>query len=229
MDGSKTHNAPETLELLKSHGIEIVILPSHTSSVTQPLDVSFFRSTKQTLRTEYARWQGWFGLEDGESDPNIERIRILSSNFRVMMNALYDSHLITSGFRLSGIWPCQPQRLLTHPQVRNDDDQKNEISSKCINYTQTLFSNADGPPQNAEKPRPRCNYSSIIPPGYEPPKKRQKTAQTPPVPVPQPVSERFPPISPEAARTPPMQSPISVNPLLMSMALNLMFQPNLRR
>ncbi len=132
MDGSSTHTAPDTIELLNRHGIYHIILPSHTSSISQPLDVSFFKSAKQKQRTFYRSWTSWYDLELNESVPNIERIRNLSTFYQAANMAYHNTGIVSKGFKLSGIWPCNPELLLEHTQVMKDEQNRENIAGRSF-------------------------------------------------------------------------------------------------
>ena len=46
LDGHSSHYDPETIRYAASHGVVILCLPPHTTHVSQPLDVSFFKPLK---------------------------------------------------------------------------------------------------------------------------------------------------------------------------------------
>jgi len=52
LDGHGSHVTLETIEQVKEFGLDMIILPSHTSHALQPLDVACFKPFKITFRKE---------------------------------------------------------------------------------------------------------------------------------------------------------------------------------
>ena len=50
LDGHGSRDNPTALELLMSHNIDVVVIPAHTSHVTQPLDCGVNRAFKARLQ-----------------------------------------------------------------------------------------------------------------------------------------------------------------------------------
>ena len=56
LDGRKSHVTLEVLLKAKSHGLDMVSLPSHTSHGLQPLDISYFRPFKYFFKAYRDAW-----------------------------------------------------------------------------------------------------------------------------------------------------------------------------
>ena len=56
LDGHKSHVTFEVLLKAKSHGLDMISLPSHTSHCLQPLDISCFRPFKESFRAHRDAW-----------------------------------------------------------------------------------------------------------------------------------------------------------------------------
>lgn len=48
-DGCRSHMSVKVLQFLKCGGVEVYVLPAHTSALTQPLDVCLFSPFKSKL------------------------------------------------------------------------------------------------------------------------------------------------------------------------------------
>lgn len=56
LDGHATHTSLEVVDLCESLGIELVLMPPHTSHALQPLDVSFFKPLKAYYNQHATAW-----------------------------------------------------------------------------------------------------------------------------------------------------------------------------
>jgi hypothetical protein len=50
LDGHDNHVTLKTIEHAQEFGLDMITLPSHTSYILQPLNVSYFKPFKTTLR-----------------------------------------------------------------------------------------------------------------------------------------------------------------------------------
>lgn len=119
VDGHTSHDNKETAEIMTKHRIHMEFLPPHTSHFSQPLDISFFRSTKQRFRYNYRRFQHHAGLPMYEEKSNIERIRILESFHQALVATGSNWTSIQDSFATAGIYPPNPSSLLQHKYVLN--------------------------------------------------------------------------------------------------------------
>ncbi len=122
LDGMDAHLKYNSLKTLKDTGIVVVALPAHTSHALQPLDLSVFSSTKEKFRQLL-------------SERTISTRRDLDNHIFViaeMITKVYEHSLsmvnIKAGFRASGIWPLDPERVLRKygHAIRNDTNTTGE-------------------------------------------------------------------------------------------------------
>ena len=57
MDSHGSHVSPDALTLARENGIVLFTMPSHTSHILQPLDVSVYRPLKQAWRNELEKFR----------------------------------------------------------------------------------------------------------------------------------------------------------------------------
>lgn len=117
MDGHKSHEDPQSLEILEQNKIDFLKLPAHTSHFTQPLDISFFRSMKQRLRTAYDLYKGHGALPEYAEASNQERVRILESLNQAIIQSSSLWLNIMNSFETAGIYPCNGALLLENGYV----------------------------------------------------------------------------------------------------------------
>ena len=103
MDGHATHTHGPNIQLCRENLIDVCFLPSHTSHITQPLDVGVFGSYKAAWR----RGEADEALHD--LDPIPERqsaatIRMLGRSLGAFRHAS-SSRNITQSFFHTGIYP----------------------------------------------------------------------------------------------------------------------------
>jgi hypothetical protein len=104
LDGHNSHVTVEVVQKAKATGLDLVILPSHTSHALQPLDVSVYKLFKTAFRLI--------------RDRNIlrkPRQRVTKEELagwvaQVLKKAMQPQN-ITSGFRAIGIWPLNEKAV----------------------------------------------------------------------------------------------------------------------
>lgn len=97
VDGHGSHCRARFVALCMKENIDLVILPPHTSNVTQPLDLTVFAGLKSNMTTETDRM-------------NLRKLSTISKTdfAHGLTRARLGSFLprtIVKGFRKSGIWP----------------------------------------------------------------------------------------------------------------------------
>ena len=110
------HNSHVTLEVVKSamnSGLDIISLPSHTSHALQPLDVSCFKSFKQTFRQIR---DFWTLLNKGRK---VEKTTLCEWTFQALERSLTPKN-IKSGFRKTGIWPLDDNATTNRNKLSNN-------------------------------------------------------------------------------------------------------------
>ena len=94
LDGHSSHYDPETIRYAASHGVVILCLPPHTTHVSQPLDVSFFKPLKMYWYDTCHRYMG-----------RVVTKFQFSSLFSTAWYKATRPENIISGFRKVGIYP----------------------------------------------------------------------------------------------------------------------------
>ena len=107
VDGSKTHLTLQSLQKMKSWGVEVVVYPPHLTDVIQPLNKAVFRALKASFRKKEEHWKR----------KNHHRAPSPADFVQLWTNAYVDAvtpRNILSGFRSCGISPFDPQYFLDH-------------------------------------------------------------------------------------------------------------------
>jgi hypothetical protein len=103
LDGHGSHFAAAALDYAVKHGTHILVFPSHCTHVLQPLDVGIFHNFKQTLQKAVEKHM-------------MNAREVSKSTIAQLVAEAWESSLTTanilSGFRDSGIWPVNPDKVL---------------------------------------------------------------------------------------------------------------------
>lgn len=122
-DNLSSHLNIEVLRNCQRLGIKFIFLPPHTSHLTQPLDVGFFRSLKGTWREVLTNYK----LQNPkETTLNKTAFPRLLSILLQKMNAK-DEIIIKNAFKASGIYPLDKTKVtkkLPKSKVRELTDKK---------------------------------------------------------------------------------------------------------
>ena len=111
LDGHKSRANYFVANLLDSYGIDVLILPGHTSHLLQPFDVSIASPLKSKFQENISNYDRRH--KDGNGigrNKSLNDIRIMM--IECFINALSESANMTnikSGFRASGIFPLNPE------------------------------------------------------------------------------------------------------------------------
>src|SRR5205807_1227108 len=96
VDGHSSRLDPTSISALQEHSIDELIIPAHSSTILQPLDLAPFGSFKSLFSKH-------FKLQLDKSK-DVRRIRLLAIAAMCLDSALSLLH-ITSGFSHAGIFP----------------------------------------------------------------------------------------------------------------------------
>jgi len=114
MDGHGSHITANVIRYCMEHGIDLLILPPHTSHMLQPLDVTVFSPLKRALATET---DAASRLDCGRV-PRVEWTQIY---IRAREKALTRANIV-SGWKTTGLQPLSPimvlDKLATPPTPR---------------------------------------------------------------------------------------------------------------
>jgi len=104
LDGHNSHVTLEVACHVKSVGLDLVTLPSHTSHALQSLDCSVFKTFKQHFK---AYRDYWTYMNLGESPSK----QTLAHWISLILRKALSKQNITSGFRATSIWPLNLEAI----------------------------------------------------------------------------------------------------------------------
>ncbi len=104
VDGHGSHITARFIAFCIIHKIDLMLLPSHTSAVTQPLDVGVFGPLKAAM----ARWTDQFATYDHGRIPK----DVWASHLADCRVLAMTKHNILVGWRETGLHPFRPDRVL---------------------------------------------------------------------------------------------------------------------
>jgi hypothetical protein len=102
LDGHGYHVTTGVVKTARSVGLDLLTLPSHTSHILQPLDVSCFKPFKQAFHLERDVWT----LRNKSKGASKE---VLESWVSAALQKALTEKNIKSGFRIIGIFPLNAQ------------------------------------------------------------------------------------------------------------------------
>lgn len=136
VDGHSSRINAGLMKEFKDNNIDVVVIPAHTSHITQPLDLVFFAIFKSQLRPsrEYL-------------DATTQKARRMAM-FMSARSAFYhacDMKNITDSFKRAGIWPLDPTRLMASDCLLRADtpapqvpDQATKTKANRINISNQI-------------------------------------------------------------------------------------------
>ena len=104
VDGHGSHVKARFIAFCINHSIDLMVLPSHTSHITQPLDVGIFGPLKAGM----ARANDRAAIYDRGRIPKAE----WASQLAVVRTTAMTEHNIRVGWKATGLHPFSPQRVL---------------------------------------------------------------------------------------------------------------------
>lgn len=138
LDDHSSHYEPDTIRLAAKEGVIIVCLPPHTTHVSQPLDVSFFRPLK-------VYWSEGCHLYMQDNPGRVVTKYQFSSLFSVAWYKAIKPENLVSGFRKAGICPFNSNAITVPDLVTvvdgkkssssGSDGDKNSPSCECVKET----------------------------------------------------------------------------------------------
>jgi len=111
MDGHSTHMSQEFWHLCGTNDVSIVVLPSHSSHITQPLDVGVFASLKFNYRKQTRKIK----VKDQGSAAGK---RSMLEAYSVARQTAFLPCNIVSGWEKTGLWPIKMEFPLSSPYVK---------------------------------------------------------------------------------------------------------------
>lgn len=110
VDSHSTRKHEPTIKLFEENNILVFILPAHSSTILQPLDLTCNKELKRVLRLYF--------LPLLNEDRATKRNRLLHTSVLCLQSAL-TALQITTGFARAGIWPFSKEAPLNSNLVRN--------------------------------------------------------------------------------------------------------------
>lgn len=106
LDGHASHIATETIQYCVAHNIILLCLPSHTTHILQPLDVSFFRP----LATNYSKTMS--KAKELATGHKVTKMQF-TQYYKTAREAAATTQNIESAWQKSGLIPFDPARILS--------------------------------------------------------------------------------------------------------------------
>ena len=144
IDGHKTRANSIAVEYCAQHGVQLVILPAHTSHVTQPFDVGLASPMKTKIRQLYDKPNHFVSsvIENTTSMAGKIRVKIIGAIVNAWWTVATPGNC-ASAFSKAGIYPYKLETVLDNKFVResqNDDQDAPErglrINSSVITTDQ---------------------------------------------------------------------------------------------
>ncbi len=122
-DGYRSHMSFKALKILSDGNAEVFALPSHTSGITQPLDVSVISAFKQHINEQL--YTSSSTLTGAQKERTILNLCFI---FWCAYDMAFTRKNIRNGFEKPGYWPYCPEKLLFRPQPRDSNDLQTILS-----------------------------------------------------------------------------------------------------
>ena len=119
MDGHLSRMNASAMHYLFIHGIDVIILPAHSSHITQPFDVGIASS----LKCKYKKYLIKFIREIPEGTlmgTDLSRLLGVSAFFEAL-STVCSPLMQRKAFETTGICPFEPNNMLASPFVRDGD------------------------------------------------------------------------------------------------------------
>jgi hypothetical protein len=123
LDGHSSHYEPDTIRLAAEEGVVILCLPPHTTHVSQPLDISFFRPLK-------VYWSEGCHRYMQEHPGRVVTKYQFSSLFSVAWYKAIKPENLISGFKKAGICPFNSKAIDIPPPMTVDDEHEEKDKDK---------------------------------------------------------------------------------------------------
>lgn len=114
VDSHSTRKNEEAIRLFEENNICVVILPAHSSTILQPLDLTVNGELKRLLRLRFRPKK--------DLDTATKRNKLLYKTVECLQGAFLAMH-ITDGFERAGIYPFSKEAPLNSSLVIHADDR----------------------------------------------------------------------------------------------------------
>ncbi|KAH7463438.1 hypothetical protein FOMA001_g18117 [Fusarium oxysporum f. sp. matthiolae] len=105
LDQHKTHISVEFMKKAYMNKVWLSWLPSHSSHITQPLDVGIFAALKRYYRAETA------GMHTYEATSSRQK-QIFATAYKIASNKAFSQDNIRNAFKASGIYPIDVEKAV---------------------------------------------------------------------------------------------------------------------
>ena len=119
VDGHSSHYEPDTIRIAQNEGIVVLCLPPHTTHVSQPLDVSFFRPLKVYWSDACHKY-----MQDNPGHV-VTKYQFSALFSQAWYKAIKPENVI-SGFKKAGICPFNPKAIAAPPPLSSMDESVSE-------------------------------------------------------------------------------------------------------
>jgi hypothetical protein len=122
------------------NNIDLLILPPHTSHVTQPLDIAIFGPLKRHIATAFATY----------SEAGVHRVKKheWATTYAIAHELAFTEANIASGWRGSGLLPFQPNRVLREHALATRDtllERPSTPTGSQFEILDSVFQNSSPP------------------------------------------------------------------------------------
>lgn len=135
-DNVASHLSIRVLKLCQENDIKLIFLPPNSTHLLQPLDVSFFGPMKRSWR---AILNNWKTTTKGKNATCLDKSQFPSLLSKLMNESgLSSRENMISGFRGTGIFPLDRNKVLEKLPVEDVDVAKSGINAEMIDHLKAL-------------------------------------------------------------------------------------------
>lgn len=150
-DNLSCHLSTECVRLCEQNNIKMVFLPSNSTHIAQPLDVSFFHPMKVCWRAILQQWKSGPGRKEASVPKDV-----FPSLLKRLVRKLQDNceKNIKNGFAACGILPFCPEAVLKRIPDKNQETSE-EINSRVDQTLINLLEEMRGVPSSTPRRKKR--------------------------------------------------------------------------
>ena len=135
VDGHKSHETIELVDLARSNNVILVCLPPHTTHALQPLDVSVFKS----LKAHFSRsLRAWCFTKKNFVVTKRDFARVVKEPFELS----FSMSNIKSGFNRCGVFPLNRDAIQSSKMLPSEIYSENGKADKATSEISTISSSA---------------------------------------------------------------------------------------
>ena len=136
LDRYSTRKSLDTDKLWADHKIKILLLPTNSSALLQPLDLSVNNKFKDLLRHTF--------INNPNDNSTERRVKCLICCSQIIQDTLCPC-VVRQGWKHSGLYPIDPEIVLSSSMIASEEEipQKNSQKKKSIKFNNDiLFENS---------------------------------------------------------------------------------------